>query len=99
MNRLASTAFRFAVCAILLFSGMSRIRAQEPASAPKQEPAKQEPDKQSAKQDATKDDKDDEDDPGGGEQHDHSPPAAMAFGELMISGSSEIGASTAAASA
>jgi hypothetical protein len=60
MNRLASTAFRFAVCAILLFSGMSRIRAQEPASAPKQEPAKQEPDKQSAKQDATKDDKDDE---------------------------------------
>src|SRR5258708_37916375 len=44
------------------------------------------------------DDKDNENDPGGGEQHDQSPPAAMAFAESTISNSSEIGNSTAAAS-
>jgi hypothetical protein len=49
MNRVPSFAFRVAVAAIFLFSGTSRMRAQEPASAPakqdapKQETSKQEP--------------------------------------------------------
>jgi hypothetical protein len=49
MNRAPSLAFRVAMAAIFLFFGMSRMKAQEPAStppkqeAPKQEPAKQEP--------------------------------------------------------
>src|SRR5713101_5005749 len=51
MNRAPSLAFRVAVATIFLFSGMSRMKAQEPAptppkqEAPKQEPGKQEPPK------------------------------------------------------
>jgi len=58
MNRAPSLAFRVAVAAIFLFSGTSRMRAQEPASAPtkqdapKQETSKQEP----AKTDAAEED-------------------------------------------
>ncbi|HXC47108.1 MAG TPA: hypothetical protein VNU20_02370 [Candidatus Sulfotelmatobacter sp.] len=58
MNRAPSLAFRVAVAAIFLFFGTSRIRAQEPASAPtkqdapKQETSKQEP----AKPDAAEED-------------------------------------------
>jgi len=63
MNRLPRVAFRVAVAAIILIFGMSRIKAQEPASAPpKQEAPKQEPGKQDpAKQGATKEEKDEED--------------------------------------
>jgi hypothetical protein len=49
MNRAPSLAFRIAVAVILLLSGTSRMKAQEPASAPskqeapKQDAAKQEP--------------------------------------------------------
>ena len=59
MNRVPSVAFRVAVAAILLFFGMSRMKAQEPASAPtKQGPAKQEaPKEEPAKPDATKEEK------------------------------------------
>jgi len=59
MNRAPSLAFRVAVAAIFLFSATSRIRAQEPASAPakqdapKQETSKQEP----AKTDAGEEDR------------------------------------------
>jgi hypothetical protein len=66
MNRVPSVAFRVAVAAILLFFGMSRMKAQEPASAPtKQGPAKQDtPKEEPAKPDATKDEKgEDEEDP------------------------------------
>jgi hypothetical protein len=66
MNRVPSVAFRVAVAAILLFFGMSRMKAQEPASAPtKQGPAKQEtPKEEPAKPEATKDEKgEDEEDP------------------------------------
>jgi len=58
MNRAPSLAFRVAVAAIFLFSATSRMRAQEPASAPakqdapKQETSKQEP----AKTDAAEED-------------------------------------------
>ena len=42
MNRVPSLAFRVAVAAIFLFFGMSRMKAQEPASTPpKQEAPKQ----------------------------------------------------------
>jgi len=63
MNRLPRVAFRVAVAAIILIFVMSRIKAQEPASAPpKQEAPKQEPGKQDpAKQGATKEEKDEED--------------------------------------
>jgi hypothetical protein len=62
MNRVPSVAFRVAVAAMLLFFGMSRMKAQEPASAPtKQGPAKQE---EPAKPDATKEEKgEDEENP------------------------------------
>jgi hypothetical protein len=67
MNRLPSVAFRVAVAAILLFFGVSRMKAQEPAAAPpkqdatKLESSQQEPSKQeSAKQGATKEEKGDE---------------------------------------
>jgi hypothetical protein len=66
MNRVPSVAFRVAVAAILLFFGRSRMKAQEPASAPtKQGPAKQEiPKEEPAKPDATKEEKgEDEEDP------------------------------------
>jgi hypothetical protein len=59
MNRAPSLAFRVAVAAIFLFSATSRMRAQEPASAPakqdapKQETSKQEP----AKTDAGEEDR------------------------------------------
>src|ERR1700719_2943482 len=49
MNRVPSLAFRVAMAAIFLFFGMSRMKAQDPASTPpkqeaqKQEPAKPEP--------------------------------------------------------
>jgi hypothetical protein len=58
MNRVLSFAFHMAVAAIFLLSGASRMRAQEPASAPakqdapKQETSKQEP----AKTDAAEED-------------------------------------------
>ena len=54
MNRAPSLAFRVAVAAIFLFSGMDRMKAQEPAptppkqEAPTQEPGKQEPPKKDA---------------------------------------------------
>src|SRR6266404_5501305 len=66
MNRVPSVAFRVAVAAILLFFGTSRMKAQEPASAPtKQGPAKQEATKEEpAKPDATKEEKgEDEENP------------------------------------
>ena len=62
MNRMPSIAIRVAVAAIILFFGMRRMQAQEPASTPtkhgsaKQEAPKQEP----AKQGATKEEKDEE---------------------------------------
>jgi hypothetical protein len=49
MNRVRSLAFRVALAAIFLFSGLSRMKAQEPASpppkqeAPAQDPGKQDP--------------------------------------------------------
>jgi hypothetical protein len=56
MNRVFNFAFRLAAAAIFLFFGMSRMKAQEPASAtPKQEAPKQEPATQeSAKQETAK---------------------------------------------
>ena len=65
MNRVPSVAIRAAVAAILLFFGVSRMKAQEPASAPtKQGPAKQEATKEEpAKQDATKEEKEEEENP------------------------------------
>jgi len=66
MNRVPSAVFRMAVVAILLFFGISRMKAQEPASAPtKQGPAKQEaPKEEPAKPDATKEEKgEDEENP------------------------------------
>src|SRR5438309_2875366 len=66
MNRVPSVAFCVAVAAILLFFPMSRMKAQEPASAPtKQGPAKQEaPKEEPAKPDATKEEKgEDEENP------------------------------------
>jgi hypothetical protein len=62
MNRVSSVAFRVAVAAMFLCSGVSRIRAQEPAAAtptqgaPKQDSSKQD----AAKPGATKDEKGDE---------------------------------------
>src|SRR6266516_7610230 len=62
MNRMPSIAIRVAVAAIILFFGMRRMQAQEPASTPtkhgsaKQEAPKQEP----AKQGANKEEKDEE---------------------------------------
>jgi hypothetical protein len=62
MNRVSSVAFRVAVAAMFLCSGVSRIRAQEPAAtpptqgAPKQDSSKQD----TAKPGATKDEKGDE---------------------------------------
>jgi len=57
MNRVSSVAFRVAVAAIFLCSGVSRMQAQGPAAAPpKQETPKQEP----GKQGATKEEKEDE---------------------------------------
>ena len=50
MNRVPSLALRVAVAAMFLFSGLSRMKAQEPASAPaKQEAPKQDTAKQPAK--------------------------------------------------
>src|SRR5215467_2742004 len=43
MNRTSTLAFRLALAAILLGSGVGKLRAQETAAPPKQEPAKQEP--------------------------------------------------------
>jgi hypothetical protein len=66
MNRVPSVAFCVAVAAILLFFPMSRMKAQEPASAPtKQGPAKQEaPKEEPAKPDASKEEKgEDEENP------------------------------------
>jgi hypothetical protein len=62
MNQVSSVAFRVAVAAMLLCSGVGRIRAQEPAAAP---PAQGAPKQDSSKQDAakpgaTKDEKGDE---------------------------------------
>jgi hypothetical protein len=62
MNQVSSVAFRVAVAAMFLCSGVSRIRAQEPAAtpptqgAPKQDSSKQD----TAKPGATKDEKGDE---------------------------------------
>jgi hypothetical protein len=58
MNRAPSLAFRVAVAAIFLLSGTSRMRSQEPASAPaKQEAPKPEASKQEpAKTDAAEED-------------------------------------------
>jgi hypothetical protein len=62
MNQVCSVAFRVAVAAMFLCSGVSRIRAQEPAAtpptqgAPKQDSSKQD----TAKPGATKDEKGDE---------------------------------------
>jgi hypothetical protein len=62
MNQVSSVAFRAAVAAMFLCSGISRIRAQEPAAtpptqgAPKQDSSKQD----TAKPGATKDEKGDE---------------------------------------
>jgi len=62
MNQVSSVAFRVAVAAMLLCSGVSRIRAQEPAAtpptqgAPKQDSSKQD----AAKAGASKDEKGDE---------------------------------------
>jgi len=62
MNQVSSVAFRLAVAAMFLCSGVSRIRAQEPAAAlptqgaPKQDSSKQD----AAKPGATKDEKGDE---------------------------------------
>jgi hypothetical protein len=57
MNRVSSVAFRVAVAATFLCSGVSRMQAQGPAAAPpKQEAPKQEP----GKQGATKEEKGDE---------------------------------------
>src|SRR6266446_4414413 len=62
MNRMPSIAIRVAMAAIILFFGMRRMKAQEPASTPtKQGSAKQEAPKQEpAKQGATKEEKDEE---------------------------------------
>jgi hypothetical protein len=62
MNRVSSVAFRVAVAAVFLCSGVSRIRAQEPAATP---PTQGAPKQDSSKQDtgkpgATKDEKGDE---------------------------------------
>jgi hypothetical protein len=62
MNQVSSVAFRVAVAAMFLCSGVSRIRAQEPAAAPPSQGApKQDSSKQdTAKPGATKDEKGDE---------------------------------------
>ena len=62
MNQVSSVAFRLAVAAMFLCSGVSRIRAQEPAAAPPTQGApKQDSSKQdAAKPGATKDEKGDE---------------------------------------
>jgi len=62
MNQVSSVAFRVAVAAMFLCSGVSRIRAQEPAAAPPTQGApKQDSSKQdAAKPGATKDEKGDE---------------------------------------
>jgi len=62
MNQVSSVAFRVAVAAMFLCSGVSRIRAQEPAAAPPTQGApKQDSSKQdTAKPGATKDEKGDE---------------------------------------
>jgi hypothetical protein len=61
MNRVPSLAFRVAVAAIFLFSGLSRMKAQEPASSPsKQEATKQDTAKQDpAKKDAAEEPEED----------------------------------------
>ena len=51
MNQVSSVAFRVAVAAMFLCSGVSRIRAQEPAAAP---PTQGAPKQDSSKQDAAK---------------------------------------------
>jgi hypothetical protein len=62
MNQVSSVAFRVAVAAMFLCSGVSRIRAQEPAAAPPTQGApKQDTSKpDAAKPGATKDEKGDE---------------------------------------
>jgi hypothetical protein len=62
MNQVSSVAFRVAVAAMFLCSGVSRIRAQQPAAAPPTQGApKQDSSKQdTAKPGATKDEKGDE---------------------------------------
>jgi hypothetical protein len=68
MNQVSSVAFRVAVAAMFLCSGVSRIRAQEPAAAPPTQGApKQDSSKQdTAKPGATKDEK-------GGEEENENP--------------------------
>jgi hypothetical protein len=64
MNRVPSVAFRVAVAAMLLLSGVSRMKAQEAAptppkqEAPKQESSKQEPNKQEAAKEEKGEDED-----------------------------------------
>jgi hypothetical protein len=61
MNRVSSVAFRVAVAAIFLCSGVSRMQAQGPAAAPpKQETPKQEPGKQGATKEAKEDEEENE---------------------------------------
>jgi hypothetical protein len=53
MSRVSSGAFRVVLAAIFLFSGMGRMKAQDPASTPPKQQAKQEPNKQApAKEEA-----------------------------------------------
>ncbi len=64
MNRVSSFALRVAVAAIFLFFGISRMKAQEPASPPpKQEAAKQEPSKQEPAKKETVDEPEEERNP------------------------------------
>src|SRR3989442_8748034 len=64
MNRVSSFAFRVAVAAIFLSFGISRMKAQEPASPPpKQEAAKQEPSKQEPAKKETVDEPEEERNP------------------------------------
>src|SRR5437899_3990025 len=64
MNRVSSFAFRVGVAAIFLSFGISRMKAQEPASPPpKQEAAKQEPSKQEPAKKETVDEPEEERNP------------------------------------
>jgi hypothetical protein len=64
MNRMSSLAFRVTVAAIFLFFGISRMKAQDPASTPpKQEAPKQEPSKQEPAKKETADDPEEERNP------------------------------------
>jgi len=64
MNRVSRLAFRVAAAAIFLFFGISRMKAQEPASTPpKQEAPKQEPGKQEPAKKETADEPEEEQNP------------------------------------